>query len=709
MTRLTRMRRMTRLRLPRVRRGGHPVDYLVVRPPGSRQAAALLQVFVVTVFVFPSDAVIRIIGAQGYLASLVAMLLFAGWATTALLGFHDPVHTRYPVRGALALLWICSLLSYAVMPLFGPDETQRLSADRWMMLLVGMSGVILVTAEHLRDPRDMLRVIRALVWGAAFSGTIALLQFWLRWDLKPVLRQALPGFEAGDAYGSFQGRDALMRVTGTALHPIELGVVAGMLLPLAVWLAMVDRERRPLRRWVPVGLIGMCVPMSVSRSAILAVAVAMGVFVVSLPPRPRAWAVFLAPVAVVGVFAGVPGYVSTIAAPVDHQPVGQLSPGARPGAGGAVAGPGWWHLPRAGRHEDPGQPVPEVRDRAGADRGGRVAALPARTGGGGAGGPVPGHRAGLPRPVRGAGRRLPGRRRGRVHLRRVLVPPVRLRARRPARALRHLLAVGPPVGRTAGCRNRHAFATVGHGGRTSSHPPGLKRAPMDLLALLTTLRRHKLLVLVVSLIMIAGDAFVAFGIPPQYESQAQFVLIAPPPPPTSTDIQRDPALAKVNADNPYLRLPNPSVVVDILAQRVAGDTVRKQLVAKGADQDYTITSTNAIGSGLVIDIVGTGTSGAQARRTLDLVSEAMATELHEMQKINGADDKYLFQALPINPPADPTRKVTGTVRSLIAVSAACLVLLFALVSIAEAAGPRRTRPVVPRDGRDDDPPSGGAP
>ncbi|GAB3814660.1 O-antigen ligase family protein [Micromonospora zhanjiangensis] len=314
MTRLTRMRRMTRLRLPRVRRGGHPVDYLVVRPPGSRQAAALLQVFVVTVFVFPSDAVIRIIGAQGYLASLVAMLLFAGWATTALLGFHDPVHTRYPVRGALALLWICSLLSYAVMPLFGPDETQRLSADRWMMLLVGMSGVILVTAEHLRDPRDMLRVIRALVWGAAFSGTIALLQFWLRWDLKPVLRQALPGFEAGDAYGSFQGRDALMRVTGTALHPIELGVVAGMLLPLAVWLAMVDRERRPLRRWVPVGLIGMCVPMSVSRSAILAVAVAMGVFVVSLPPRPRAWAVFLAPVAVVGVFAGVPGYVSTIAA-----------------------------------------------------------------------------------------------------------------------------------------------------------------------------------------------------------------------------------------------------------------------------------------------------------------------------------------------------------------------------------------------------------
>jgi capsular polysaccharide biosynthesis protein len=225
---------------------------------------------------------------------------------------------------------------------------------------------------------------------------------------------------------------------------------------------------------------------------------------------------------------------------------------------------------------------------------------------------------------------------------------------------------------------------------------------MDLLALFTTLRRHKLIVLVVALLMIGGDGYVAFGIPAQYESQAQYVLIAPPAAPTDNAIQRDPSLAKVNANNPYLRLPNPAVVVDILAQRVSGDTVRRQLISKGADKDYTITSTNAIGSGLVIDIVGTGHSAQEARRTLDLVSEVMKVELHEMQKINGADDKYLFQALPINPPTDPTRKVTGTVRSLIAVSAACLVLLFALISIAEAVGPRRTSRIVPYGGPDDD-------
>ncbi|WBB69598.1 O-antigen ligase family protein [Micromonospora sp. WMMD812] len=284
----------------------------VVRPRGSSQAAVMLQLFVVAAFVFPSDTVVRIIGAQGYLASLIALVLFLAWAVTALLGLHDPIHTRYPIRGALGLLWICTLLSYAAMPLFSPDATQRLSADRWILLLLGMSGVILVAAEHLRDPTDLLRVIRTLVWGAAFSGVVAVFQFWFLWDLKPLLRLALPGFEVNSSYGSFQGRDALVRVTGTSIHPIELGVTAGMLLPLAIWLGINDTGRSPTRRWLPVGLIGMCIPMSVSRSAILAVGVAVVVFAVCLPARQRVWLFAFAPVAVAGVFATTPGYLRTI-------------------------------------------------------------------------------------------------------------------------------------------------------------------------------------------------------------------------------------------------------------------------------------------------------------------------------------------------------------------------------------------------------------
>jgi capsular polysaccharide biosynthesis protein len=216
---------------------------------------------------------------------------------------------------------------------------------------------------------------------------------------------------------------------------------------------------------------------------------------------------------------------------------------------------------------------------------------------------------------------------------------------------------------------------------------------MDLLALFATLRRHKLIVLLVLLLSIGGDAFIAFGIPPQYESKAQYVLINPPSAPTDAQIQRDPGLAKVNTNNPFLRLPSPSVVVDVVAQRVSGDTVRRALLAQGADKNYLVASTNAIGAGMVIDITANGASAEQARHTLELVSARMKTELHDMQKVDGADDRYLIQAIPINPPTDPIRKITSTIRSIIGVTAAGMVLLFALISIAEAMGPRRARSV----------------
>ncbi len=279
---------------------------------GSRHATLGVRAFVVAAFVLPTDTVLRVIGAQGYVASLVAMLLFCAWLLTALFGLHDPLHTRYPVRGALGLLWIASLLSYAAMPFYGPDPTQRLGAGRWLMLWLGMAGVVLVTAELLETPRAVVRVIRTLVWGASFSGFVAVLQFWAGFDVNPLLRKLLPGFTYDASFTGFQSRDALVRVSGTASHPIELGVVAGMVLPIAIWLALHDADRRALVRWGPLLLIGAAVPLSVSRSAILALVLSLALFVVLLPAPQRVWILAALPVGVVGVFASTPGYLRTI-------------------------------------------------------------------------------------------------------------------------------------------------------------------------------------------------------------------------------------------------------------------------------------------------------------------------------------------------------------------------------------------------------------
>lgn len=286
--------------------------FRTVYPAGSRQAAVMLQVFIVAAFAFPSDTVIRVIGAQGYVASLVSILLFLAWVLTAIFGFHDPLHTRHPVRGALGMLWLSSLLSYAAMPFFGPTDAERLSAERWMMLLAGMSGVILVAAEHLRAPRDIMRVIRTLVWGSTFTGLTAMMQFFLHWDVKPLLRVVLVGFTTNFAISGFQAREALTRVSGTSTNPIELGVIAAMTLPLAIWLGFFDTARSRLKRWLPVPVIAMCVPMSVSRSAVIGLCVSLGLFLVMLPAVQRAWLLMFVPVGLVVVFGTTPGYLRTI-------------------------------------------------------------------------------------------------------------------------------------------------------------------------------------------------------------------------------------------------------------------------------------------------------------------------------------------------------------------------------------------------------------
>ena len=101
-------------------------------------------------------------------------------------------------------------------------------------------------------------------------------------------------------------------MSGTSIYPIELGVVAGMLLPLAIYLAIYDTTRSRRRRWAPVGLIALAIPASVSRSAVIAVAAAVGVLVVLMPARQRLFALCALPFGLAAVFMTAPGVIRTL-------------------------------------------------------------------------------------------------------------------------------------------------------------------------------------------------------------------------------------------------------------------------------------------------------------------------------------------------------------------------------------------------------------
>jgi len=85
-----------------------------------------------------------------------------------------------------------------------------------------------------------------------------------------------------------------------------------MLLPLAVYMAINDVGRPQWKRWLPVICIAACIPASVSRSAFLGVAVAMGVFIICLRPALRLASLAAALLGVAAIFMTAHGLLGTI-------------------------------------------------------------------------------------------------------------------------------------------------------------------------------------------------------------------------------------------------------------------------------------------------------------------------------------------------------------------------------------------------------------
>lgn len=278
----------------------------------SRASTALkiVQVFVVALFLVPSNYVVRAVGAIGYPAGLVGMFAMVAWIVAVILGLHDPRRTRHPIRGVLAMFWIVTLASYVLANRSLLSATQLLGADRWLMQIAEMTGIALVAAECLNSLDDMRRLLRVVSWASAFCGVVALLQWRSIVNLAPYLGR-LPGL-TDDGTASLSTRGALSRVSGTGIHPIELGVTAAMLLPLAIWAATQADIPSKARRWAPTILTAIAVPATVSRSAVVAVALAFGVFIVLMPVRQRLTAFVLIPVAIAAVFATAHGEIGTL-------------------------------------------------------------------------------------------------------------------------------------------------------------------------------------------------------------------------------------------------------------------------------------------------------------------------------------------------------------------------------------------------------------
>ena len=277
--------------------------------PGTEAVVPLIG-FVTLLTAIPSELVFRPLGAAGTPAGVLCIGLFMWWVASRVAGPSSHTRTN-PTKWLLAAFGTAALLSYIAgmsRPIY--DAAEVSSADRALLALSGWLGLSLVTMDGLTSRASIDRLLRALCVAAACIGVLGGLQFFLHLDLAHVI--TVPGLTPNGAFGELISRSAYRRVTGTASHPIEFGVVLAAVLPLAIHYARFADGRRRWVAWAPAFLIAGTLPLSVARSGMLGMVVVFLVMFGTWPTQFR-WTCLKALVVGAGLMSViVPGLLGTI-------------------------------------------------------------------------------------------------------------------------------------------------------------------------------------------------------------------------------------------------------------------------------------------------------------------------------------------------------------------------------------------------------------
>lgn len=213
---------------------------------------------------------------------------------------------------------------------------------------------------------------------------------------------------------------------------------------------------------------------------------------------------------------------------------------------------------------------------------------------------------------------------------------------------------------------------------------------MDPITVLATLWRNKWVALPVMLLTMAACAYVYLFAPRTYEASISYALTAPDVP-SSYELEHNAEVAKLNANNPYLRSSDSSLLAQVVITKLSDPVYVEQLKDAGFGSDFKIAPVASLGMGLVT-VSASSESPAEAVETAQLVGDQFTTTLASVQKINGADVRYLYSPILVRGPGPAKEMYSNRLRSLIMVAIAGSVLLFGAVSVARSVRLRTQRP-----------------
>jgi hypothetical protein len=231
-----------------------------------------------------------------------------GWIASLLVDRRLRV-ARTPLNLPIAAVVVVCAASIAFN--VGRIEDLRVSQDalKQFTFLLSFALVFLLTVSVVRTFDQIDLLLRILVAGGAIVAALALVELWAGVNPFNHIDRVLPFLEPTGprAEGGLE-RAGRLRVYASAQHPIGLGELLVLLIPMGIYVAISSKRRI----WFgAVFLLGLAAFATVSRTAVVSLA-AIGVVYVALRPSAtlRFWPLLLP--GLIAVHIAMPGTLGSI-------------------------------------------------------------------------------------------------------------------------------------------------------------------------------------------------------------------------------------------------------------------------------------------------------------------------------------------------------------------------------------------------------------
>ena len=270
----------------------------------------LLTAWLLLLLAVPSRLVFAPLGGAGTPAILVGVVGALLWCWYHLHRSTPLVGGASRVRRMVLVFSFAVLVSYAGAMARPIVQAEVSTADLALVSLVGWVGVALVAHDGINDRARLETLVRRIAVGGGAVALLGIAQFVTH---QPLIDHIdFPGLTTNAQLDSVLGRSGFSRPSGTAIHPIEFGVVMTIVLPFALHRGLHALDLGWLRRWWPTLAIAAAIPLSISRSALVGSAT---VLLILVPTWPRAHRrlTFASLVGLSGaIFVLVPGMLGTL-------------------------------------------------------------------------------------------------------------------------------------------------------------------------------------------------------------------------------------------------------------------------------------------------------------------------------------------------------------------------------------------------------------